>query len=68
MMNKDLIQPTNFNSLNSFFFLGKKHYGINISDTNCIKLRNWLIVLVGRVFANGLEDQGSITGRIIPKT
>ena len=27
---------------------------------------NWLIV--GRVFANGLEDLGSILGRIIPKT
>ena len=29
---------------------------------------NWLIGLVGRVFVNGLEDLGSITGRIIPKT
>ena len=26
------------------------------------------IGLVGKVFANGLEDQGSILGRIIPKT
>ena len=24
--------------------------------------------LVGRVFANGLEDQGSIPGQVIPKT
>ena len=29
---------------------------------------NQLIFLVGRVFANGLEDQGSIPGRVIPKT
>ena len=28
----------------------------------------WLIGLVGRVFANGLEDLGSIQGRVIPKT
>ena len=27
-----------------------------------------LIGLVGRVFANGLEDLSSIPGRIIPKT
>ena len=27
-----------------------------------------LISLVGRVFANGLEDLGSIPGRVIPKT
>ena len=27
-----------------------------------------LIGLVGRVFANGLEDLGSIPGRVIPKT
>ena len=26
------------------------------------------IGLVGRVFANGLEDRGSIPGRLIPKT
>ena len=29
---------------------------------------NWLIGLVGRVFTNGLGDQRSITGRVIPKT
>ena len=29
---------------------------------------NWLIGLVGRVFANGPGDQGSIPGRVIPKT
>ena len=29
---------------------------------------NRLIDLVGRVFANGLGDMGSIPGRIIPKT
>ena len=29
---------------------------------------NWLIGHVGRVFANGLEDMGSIPGRVIPKT
>ena len=27
-----------------------------------------LIGLVGRVFANGLGDQGSIPGHVIPKT
>ena len=30
--------------------------------------RNRLIDLVGRVFANGLGDLGSIPGRVIPKT
>ena len=29
---------------------------------------NRLIGLVGRVFANGLGDLGSILGRVIPKT
>ena len=28
----------------------------------------WLIDMMFRVFANGLEDQGSIPGRVIPKT
>ena len=28
----------------------------------------WLIGLMGRVLANGPEDQGSIPGRVIPKT
>ena len=27
-----------------------------------------VIGLVGRVFANGQEDRGSIPGRVIPKT
>ena len=31
-------------------------------------LGQWLINLVGRVFANGLEDLGSIPGLVIPKT
>ena len=31
-------------------------------------LRHRLIGLVGRVFANGPGDQGSIPGRVIPKT
>ena len=30
--------------------------------------KNQLIGLVGRVFANGAGDTGSIPGRIIPKT
>ena len=29
---------------------------------------NWIISLVGRVFANGPEDLGSILGCVIPKT
>ena len=29
---------------------------------------NQLIGLIGRVFANGPGDQGSIPGRVIPKT
>ena len=29
---------------------------------------NQFIGLVGRVFTNGLEDLGSIPGRVIPKT
>ena len=33
-----------------------------------IILNNQLIGLVGRVFANGLVDLGSIQGRFIPKT
>ena len=37
---------------------------------NYLKLHNYyqLIGLVGRVFANGPGDLGSILGRIIPKT
>ena len=33
-----------------------------------IYIYTWLIGLVGRVFANDPEDQGSILGRAIPKT
>ena len=33
-----------------------------------IGLHNWLIGLVGRVFANGPGDLGSIPGSIMPKT
>ena len=35
---------------------------------NKISNSYWLIGLVGRVFANGSEDQVSIPGRFIPKT
>ena len=28
---------------------------------------NWLIGLVGRVFSNGLGDQGSVPGHVLPK-
>ena len=28
----------------------------------------WVIGLMSKVFANGPEDQGSISGRVIPKT
>ena len=33
-----------------------------------MRMKNRLISLVGRVFANGPGDQGSIPGRVIPKT
>ena len=33
-----------------------------------IYIYNWDIGLMSRVFANGLGDQGSILGRVIPKT
>ena len=36
--------------------------------TQCQFLDRWLIGLVGRVFANGPGDRGSIPGRVIPKT
>ena len=35
-----------------------------LPSTVCVRL----IGLVGRVFANGPEDLGSIPGRVIPKT
>ena len=34
----------------------------------CMYVKKQLIGLVGRVFANGLGDLGSIPGRVIPKT
>ena len=34
----------------------------------CLYIYNWLIGLVGRMFANGPEDLGSIPGRVIWKT
>ena len=32
------------------------------------KKSNWAIGLMSRVFANGLGDQGSIPGQVMPKT
>ena len=37
-------------------------------ETPCIKHKYRLIGLVGRVFANGPGDLGSIPDRVIPKT
>ena len=31
-------------------------------------IKQFFIGLMNRVFTNGLEDQGSIPGRVIPKT
>ena len=39
-----------------------------LNELELIGLLNQLIGLVGRVFANGLGDLGSIPGRVIPKT
>ena len=33
-----------------------------------VQVTHWLIGLVGRVFAKDPGDQGSIPGRVIPKT
>ena len=33
-----------------------------------LSIFNWLISLMGRVFANGSGDLGSIPGHIMPKT
>ena len=43
---------------------------VEIALTNEIttSIYNWLIGLVGRVFANGPGDLGSIPGHVIPKT
>ena len=44
---------------------------IRLENTSFYKLKHLytiLIRLVGRVFTNGQEDQGSIPGRVIPKT
>ena len=43
----------------SFIRMRQKFYNISVT--------NWLIGLVGRVFANGLGYLGSIPGRVIPK-
>ena len=40
----------------------------NIRSSLTIRLQLRLIALVGRVFANGPRDRGSIPGRAIPKT
>ena len=41
----------------------------NIGDKWKIEYKyNCIIGLMGRVFANGLGDRGSIPGRVIPKT
>ena len=40
----------------------------NFFSLYSIELFNRLIGLVGRVFANGPGDLGSISGRVIPKT
>ena len=38
-------------------------------DNILLEIIKYLAIdLVGRVFANGLEDQSSIPGRVIPKT
>ena len=37
-------------------------------DCTTFSYKNRLIGLVGRVFANGQGDQGSIPGRVIPET
>ena len=43
--------------------------GVMISGIyQLLGILDWLIGLVGRVFANGLGDIGSILGRVIPKT
>ena len=39
-----------------------------ISIRSVYYYRNWPIGQVGRVFANGPGDQGSILGQVIPKT
>ena len=39
-----------------------------LANTLTARLMDWLIDLVGRVFANGPGHRGSIPGRVIPKT
>ena len=41
---------------------------ISVHTSLLIYKLNRFIALVGRVFTNGLEDQGSVSGRVIPKT
>ena len=45
-----------------------KLFQLEIVIGNCNCLLMIIISLVGRVFANGLGDLGSIPGRVIPKT
>ena len=50
-------------------FKFRKH--LSVKRIICHKLHqslNWLIGIMSRVIANGLEDLGSIPGRVIPKT
>ena len=63
-MNKLGKSKDNINIRLSNFYLCR----IQRSDTLSDKVQNRLISLVGRVFANGPGDLGSIPGRVIPKT
>ena len=40
----------------------------NLSKLLHVYIYEWAIDLTSKVFANGLEDWGSIPGRVIPKT
>ena len=51
-----------FKHSSPLFCLIRSHYDIESKETD------GLIGLVGRVFANGLGDLGSIPGWVIPKT
>ena len=44
------------------------YYSLKEKEDLCFSLEDWLIDLVGRVFANGLGDWGSTSGRVIQKT
>ena len=45
-------------------YLNDNEYCILYGSIKCFS--NWLVGLVGRVFANGPGDRGSIPGRVIP--